>query len=221
MKVLVIGANGKTGFRVARRLAEHPEHQPVAMIRDEGQAPRFAELGAQTVVADLERPIDDAVAGCDALIFAAGSGPRTGKDKTVLVDHLGAIRSMVAALTQGCRRYVMLSGLNVDRDYDGPKIPHWRRAKGRADDFLRTIPKVFDGQGLDYSIACPGGLTDEETSGVSVIPADGEGKTSREALAAALVACLDEPATIGATFGVVDGPDPVGKALERLPASSR
>lgn len=214
MKVLVIGANGKTGFRVTRRLAEHPTHQPVAMIRGQGQASRFAELGVQTVVADLETPIDAAVAGCDALIFAAGSGPSTGKDKTVLVDQLGAIRSMVAALTQGCRRYVMLSGLKVDRDYDGPSIPHWRRAKGRADDFLRSMPKAFDGQGLDYSIVCPGGLTDEDSSGISVIPADGSGTTSREALAAALVACLDEPATIGATFGVVDGPDPAPEALK-------
>jgi len=218
MRVLVIGANGQTGRRVVRLLAEQDRHEAVAMIRDETQRTRFAELRVETVVGDLERPMDDAVTGMDAVIFAAGSGGRTGKDKTVLVDYLGAIRSMVAALNAGAKRYIMLSGLNVDRDYEGDRIPHWRRAKGRADDFLRTMPKAFAGEGLDYSIVCPGRLTDDESiSGVKLIPMDGDGTTSREILAATLVGCLDEPATIGRTFGVIDGSESVAEALKHAP----
>ena len=102
MKVLVIGANGNTATRVVRRLVES-EHDPVAMIRDPSQRARFDDLGVSTVLADLEYPIDHAVKNCDAIIFAAGSGGHTGKDKTVLVDHIGAIRSMVAAQVQGAR----------------------------------------------------------------------------------------------------------------------
>jgi len=215
MKVLVIGANGATGFRVVRLLAEAGRHEPVAMIRDEGQAGRFRELGVETVVADLEYPLEEPIAGCDAVIFAAGSGGKTGKDKTVLIDHLAAIRSMVAALNQGARRYIMLSGLNVDRDYRGESIPHWRRAKGRADDFLRTMPAVFDGEGLDYSIVCPGRLTDNEAvSGLELVPMQSQGQTSRKILAETLVGCLDEPATIGCTFGVTDGCDSVMAGLK-------
>ena len=219
MKVLVIGANGKTGLRVVTQLVAHSEHSPVAMIRDREQAARFESMGVGWTLGDLEHPIDDAVRGCDAIIFAAGSGGKTGKDKTVLIDHLGAIRSMVTALQMGARRYIMLSGLNVDRDYAGDRIPHWRRAKGRADQFLRSMPTVFDGEGLDYSIVCPGKLHDAESvSGVTLISPDGEGNTDRAQLAATLVGCLDAPATIGATFGVVDGTIPVVEALKQTPA---
>ena len=100
MKVLVIGANGNTATRALRRLAAGP-HDAIAMIRNPSQRAKFDALGVQTVLADLEYPIDHAVAGCDAVIFAAGSGGKTGRDKTVLVDQLGAIRSMVAAQVNG------------------------------------------------------------------------------------------------------------------------
>ena len=96
MKILVIGANGNTATRLVRRLAQGP-HDPVAMIRDPAQRAKFDALGVPTVLGDLEYPIDHAVSGADAIVFAAGSGGHTGKDKTVLVDYLGAIRSMVAA----------------------------------------------------------------------------------------------------------------------------
>jgi uncharacterized protein YbjT (DUF2867 family) len=113
MRVLVIGANGNTATRLVRRLAAG-RHDPVAMIRNPDQRPKFDEMGVPTVLADLEYPIDHAVRGCDAVIFAAGSGGHTGKDKTVLVDHLGAIRSMVTAQVHGARRYIMLSSIGAD-----------------------------------------------------------------------------------------------------------
>lgn len=42
MKVLVIGANGNTGFRVVRHLARSP-HAPLAMIRAVQQREGFFE----------------------------------------------------------------------------------------------------------------------------------------------------------------------------------
>ena len=44
MRVLVIGANGNTATRLVRRLAEGP-HDPVAMIRDPAQRPKFDAWG--------------------------------------------------------------------------------------------------------------------------------------------------------------------------------
>ena len=134
MKVLVIGANGNTATRLIRRLAQGA-HDPIAMIRHPGQRPKFDDLGVPTVLADLEYPIDHAVAGCDAVIFAAGSGGKTGKDKTVLVDQLGAIRSMVAAQVSGARRYIMLSSIGNDIHSTSP-IAHYHKAKAHADNHL-------------------------------------------------------------------------------------
>lgn len=214
MKVLVIGANGNTGFRVVRRLAQS-KHDPVAMIRDASQRPRFDEAGVPAVLGDLEYPIDHAVAGCDAVIFAAGSGGKTGKDKTVLIDHVGAIRSMVAAAVTGARRYIMLSSLNKDIHSES-KIRHYHRAKAHADAFLHTMHEVMpDHDALEWTIVCPGGLTDEPATERVLAGGDHaqSGRTSRENLAAVLVACLDEPTTIGKDFVLLDGEVPVHQAL--------
>ncbi len=219
MRTLVIGANGDTGFKVVQQLKAGGRHEPVAMIRDEGQQPRFAGAGVETVMGDLLHPIDDAMQGCEAVVFAAGSGGKTGKDMTVLIDQLGAIRAAVAALNTGAKRFVLLSGLNTDRDATQDPIPHWRRAKGRADDFVRTMPEAFDGKGLDYTIVCPGALhdDDEEPTGVKLVSPDGKGlskpRTSRANTAAVMVASLDEDAATRQTIGVIDGDAQAGAAV--------
>lgn len=209
MKVLVIGANGNTATRLIERLVAS-EHDPIAMIRTPAHREKFDKLGVSTVLADLEYPIDHAVQGCDAVIFAAGSGGKTGKDKTVLVDHIGAIRSMVAAQVQGVRRYIMLSSINNDVNSQSP-IAHYHRAKAHADNYLIESD-------LDYTIVCPGGLTDEAgTELVSVSDKlQGKGLTSRDNLAAALVACLDCDNTIGRSFSLLDGDTPLSDALKSI-----
>jgi len=209
MKVLVIGANGNIATRVIRRLAE-TDHDPVAMIRDPAHRAKFDRLGVPTVLADLEYPIDHAIQGCDAIIFAAGSGGKTGKDKTVLIDHLGAIRSIVAAQVHSVRRYIMLSSINNDINSQS-RIAHYHRAKAHADNHLVESD-------LDYTIVCPGGLTDEPgTELVSVnTELQGSGLTSRGNLAAALVACLDCDNSVGKSFSLLDGDMPLAEAMRTL-----
>ena len=180
------------------------------MIRHPAQRPKFDDLGVPTVLADLEYPIDHAVAGCDAVIFAAGSGGKTGKDKTVLVDQLGAIRSMVAAQVSGARRYIMLSSIGNDIHSTSP-IAHYHKAKAHADNHLLETD-------LDYTIVCPGRLTDDEGTGKVAISQDlhGRGLTSRENLAETLALCLDRPNTIGKRFSLLDGDVPLREALQTV-----
>ena len=206
MKVLVIGANGNTGLRVIRRLADS-EHYPIAMIRDTKQRAKFDEIGVSTVLGDLEYPIDHVVLGTDAIIFAAGSGGHTGKDKTVLVDQLGAIRSMVCAQVHGVKRYIMLSSINNDVHSTSP-IAHYHKAKAHADNHLMVTD-------LDYTIVCPGGLTNEPDSGLVSVSSNlfGHGLTSRETLADVLVRCLDLPNTHNKSFSLLDGSMPTPDAL--------
>jgi uncharacterized protein YbjT (DUF2867 family) len=206
MRVLVVGANGKTGTRVVRNLVAGL-HDPVAMIRHPEQRSAFDELGVNTVLGDLEYPIDHAVMGCDALIFAAGSGGSTGKDKTVLVDRLGAIRTMVAAQVHGVNRYIMLSATYVDVQSRSP-IAHYHQAKAHADNYLRETE-------LSYTIVCPGRLTDDRGTGrVSVDPnINLAGETSRDNLATALAMCLDMENTVGKTFSLLEGTTEIEHAL--------
>ena len=209
MKVLVIGANGNTATRVVKLLKDGP-HEPLAMIRDPAQREKFDAMGVPTVLADLEYPIDHAIQGCDAVIFAAGSGGHTGKDKTVLVDHIGAIRAMVTAQVQGAKRFIMLSALNADINSQSG-IAHYHKAKAHTDNHLR-------GSDLDYTIVCPGSLTDEPGTGKVAVSLElhGQGQTSRDNLAAALVMCLDLENTVGKSFSVLDGETPIDVALQSI-----
>jgi hypothetical protein len=62
------------------------------MIRKEEQAQTIKALGGHPILADLEGNVDKAVDNMEAIIFAAGSGPKTGPDKTTAVDKNGAIK---------------------------------------------------------------------------------------------------------------------------------
>ena len=210
MKVLVIGANGNTATRVVRLIKKETSHEPIAMIRNTTQRVKFDKLGVTTVLGDLEYPIDHAVMGCNAIIFAAGSGSQTGKDKTVLVDHIGAIRSMVTAQVHGVKRYVMLSTINADENSNS-RIAHYHKAKAFADRHLIDT-------NLDWTIVCPGGLRDEEGNGLVSVQSELflEGLTSRDNLAASLVSCLELPNTIGKRFSLIEGKTPIKEALLKV-----
>ena len=207
MKVLVIGANGNTATRVVRLIKNETSHEPIAMIRNTTQRVKFDKLGVTTVLGDLEYPIDHAIMGCNAIIFAAGSGSQTGKDKTVLVDQIGAIRSMVTAQVHGVKRYVMLSTINADENSNS-RIEHYHNAKAFADRHLIDT-------NLDWTIVCPGGLRDEEGNGLVSVQSELflEGLTTRDNLAASLVSCLELPNTIGKRFSLIEGKTPIKEAL--------
>ena len=210
MRVLVAGANGSTGFRVVRRLLEG-RHHPAAMIRDSDQRPRFDELGAETVVADLERPLDHAVEGCGGVVFCAGSGAGTSLEKTRDVDRDGAIRLVDAAREAGVERFVMLSAMNADPDAEGGGMDVYYRCKGVADEHLRE-------SGLEHTVVRPGRLTEEPGSGrIEVAPElDRSGTISRDDVAEVLVRSLTLPNLADRTFDLLEGDTPVAEALERL-----
>ncbi|WP_235045510.1 NAD(P)H-binding protein [Methylophaga lonarensis] len=92
-KTLVIGANGQIGKQLVQQMSG--QSMPVrVMLRSQDQASFFTVLGAEVVIADLEQPLPDtAFADCDKVVFTAGSGGKTGADKTILVDLVGCLQS--------------------------------------------------------------------------------------------------------------------------------
>jgi len=219
MQVLVIGASGKVGFRLTEHLARNTDHTPLAMIRDPEQRARFDLIAVDCVVGDLEQPFGHAMIGCDAVIFAAGSGGKTGKDKTVLIDHLGAISAAVHAHVHGIRRFVLLSAVNAVPDADTP-IRHYHRAKAAADRFLVEHWELLDGDPLEWTTLHPGALHDDEPTGrIELREGVATGKgfvTGRAHTAMALAACLDHPETIGKQITVLDGSTPIAEAFAAI-----
>src|SRR5690625_7036267 len=90
-----------------------------AMIRKQEQAEFFEELGAETVLVDLEESVEkisEAAQGVDAVVFTAGSGGHTGKDKTIMIDLDGAVKTIEATKAAGVKRFVMISSFDTTRN---------------------------------------------------------------------------------------------------------
>lgn len=216
MKVLVIGANGQIGKHVISYLADHAYMQPKAMIRDQAQATFFKEKNVEYVVCDLEEDIPvmtEAAKGCDAIVFTAGSGPHTGKDKTLMVDLDGAIKTIEVAKKANIKRYVMISSFDTTRkaiqeasDSFAPYVV----AKHYADEWLRDTD-------LDYTIIHPGALTNEAATGqVKLAEKVARDQIPRADVAKVIVAVLENDSTIGKEFQVVTGHQAIDEALGQL-----
>jgi uncharacterized protein YbjT (DUF2867 family) len=231
-RVLIIGANGNIGRRLAALLREHPRYKPLAMIRDAKQKAAFDALGVPTVLADLEYPIDHAMVGVHAVVFTAGSGDdaKSGRDKNVLVDHIGAIRAVVAAqMSESTTRFIMVSATNADVNSQSA-IAYYHRAKAHADNYIRDHATF--GPELDWTIFAPSRLHDEPPTGlIEVGPetavsredptiTDRGGvhrpgaRTGRANVAATIMAALPLASTHRKTLRLLDGDLPIEAALQ-------
>lgn len=201
MKTLVIGANGQIGKQFCELAAQ--QNAPVkAMIRTPDQAAFFDSLGVETVIGDLEDDFEHAFEGCNRVLFTAGSGGKTGADKTLLVDLYGAIRSIEISKAKGIEQYIMVSALRAEQPLKGPQaIRHYLVAKKLADaELIRS--------GVPYTIVRPGRLTDAPATGRIRIPAadDLDPITiSRANVARFLLQVLGHPKALNQVIDLLDG----------------
>jgi uncharacterized protein YbjT (DUF2867 family) len=214
MVVAIAGGHGKIGLLLTKLLAERGD-RVLSLIRDPAQAEHVATAGAEARVVDLEEAdaeeVARAIAGADAVVFAAGAGPGSGAARKETMDYGGAVLMIEAAHIANARRYVMVSAISADANHEGEEVfDVYIRAKGRADEELAS-------SGLDYTIVRPGGLTDTEPKGrVKIATVLERGEIPRADVAAVVAACLAEPKTIGRTFEVVSGEDQIELALTRF-----
>ena len=216
MLVTIAGAHGKIARLLTPQLVARGDRVR-GVIRNPDHASDVEADGAEPVVCDLERATDDevdaAVAGTDAIVFAAGAGPGSGAARKWTVDH-GAARKLVDAATRlGIRRYVMVGAMGTDDPpQDDEVFSVYLRAKAQADDDLRAA-------GLDHTIVRPGGLVDDPAQGrVAVGRPVARGSIPRADVAALIAAVLPEPASYGRTFELVEGDTPIDEALAVIEA---
>jgi uncharacterized protein YbjT (DUF2867 family) len=209
MLVAIAGGHGQIALRLTRLLAERGDDVR-SLIRNPDHADDVKAAGGDPVVCDLEAVeapvVAEAVAGADAVVFAAGAGPGSGAQRKGTMDLGGAVKLIEAAKESGIRRYVMVSAISADPDAPGDDVfSVYLRAKGEADAELAA-------SGLDYTIVRPGHLTDDPGTGRVAIDA-GRGDVTRDDVAAVLAAVIHEPDTIGRTFDLIGGDVPIDQAL--------
>jgi uncharacterized protein YbjT (DUF2867 family) len=212
--VLIAGGHGKIALRLTKLLADRGD-TAVGIVRNPGHVEDVRMAGGDAVVLDLEQATVDevaaALAGADAVVFAAGAGPGSGAARKDTVDRAAAVLLADAAEAAGVRRFLQVSAMGLDRA-DDPGMDEvfavYLRAKDAAD------RDVMARDGLDWTILRPGGLTDDPGTGRVALAEHVEpGSVTRDDVAAVLVALLDHPGTAGRVYELVAGDSPIDEAL--------
>jgi putative NADH-flavin reductase len=200
MKVLVLGASGKTGIEVVHQ-GMAAGHEITAFVRDPGRlkasSPQLAvKVGDARSIADLSQALE----GQEAVISTLGSNKAAD---ALIAKSTGAL--LEAAGKTGLRRVVMLS---VARNYK-PTL------------FIRLMARIMAGvvadrwagedslkdSGLDWTIVYPAKLTDGPRTGrVRTVDA-GDTVTFRSTISRAdvaefLLARLTDSEAVGKAFVV-------------------
>src|SRR4051794_1175676 len=106
MNVVIVGGHGKIALRLEKLLVERGD-SPRGIIRKTEQAADLEAIGAEPIVLDIENvdDIGDALAGADAVVFAAGAGPGSGPARKLTVDYGGAAKLAGGRVPEGLRRH--------------------------------------------------------------------------------------------------------------------
>jgi uncharacterized protein YbjT (DUF2867 family) len=212
VNVVIVGGHGKIGMRLARLVAERGD-SPRGIVRKTEQAPDLEAIGAEPIVLDIENvdDISDALAGADAVVFAAGAGPGSGPARKRTVDYGGAVKLADAAKVQDISRYVMVSSIGSNRpDTWSDRMRPYQEAKSEADKYLVQ-------SGLDYTILRPGGLTDDPGTGKVQLGERLEyGQVTRDDVAAVIAECLTADNSIGTASDLLNGDTPIAEAVASL-----
>ena len=213
MRVAIAGGHGQIALRLARILSERGD-QVVALIRNPDQADDVGQAGAEPAVVDLEHAseeeVSQAIAGSDAVVFAAGAGPGSGSERKETMDYGGAVKLIAAA---------KLAGVAVrDREQHGGEC---RRARRRH---LQRVP-AREGAGRRRGPRERARRHRRPPRRAHQRPGTGRvnlgesvpgGRVTRDDVAAVLAAVLDSPHTIGRTLDLVGGDTPIAEAVKAI-----
>jgi uncharacterized protein YbjT (DUF2867 family) len=217
MRIVVVGASGRTGKLVAEQL-KNAGHEVVGTIRDPKRMAELLKLGVEVQMVDLETSelsaIEHAFRGADGVVFAAGSA----EGESSAVDSKGVQRTVRAAMKARARRYVAISALGASTPL--PEQPTWPGAKEYFA-AKRSANRLVEKSSLFWTIIEPGTLTDGKPAGRIAASLTGiaDKKISRADVAAVVVAVLADDAMIGRVIQVVGGTTPIAAALEKLAAA--
>ncbi len=191
MKILVIGAAGKTGEALVKQaLAEG--HTVTAFVHD---AKGFEGPGAEVIEGDVldAAVVERAVEGQDAVLDALGG--HTPWKKTTLETN--AARNLIEAMHKhGVKRLMVISAIGVGGT--GDLVPSWYEhlivptlLRGVIKDKEQMEP-VVEASGLEWTLVRPGHLVDGERTGVVKMFEPGSGETAHKITRADLAAWMLE-----------------------------
>lgn len=218
MRVAIAGAHGKVALSLTARLAARGD-TVTGLIRNPDHADDVRAAGADPVVCDLEQAtvpeIATAIAGAEAVVFAAGAGAGSGGARKLTVDRDGAIKLLRAATEAGAGRYLIVSSIGAENPPDDDDVfSIYLRAKAEADAAVTASDR-------DWTIVRPGPLTDDPGTGqVRIDTEPFRDRVPRDDVAAVFEALLHDVPASRKILYLGGGQDPIGEALERAGAAA-
>lgn len=220
MKILITGATGKVGSRLARRLAQRGDHVS-ALVRDRRRAAHLGEHGIDLLDGDLLDPssLAAAVRGVEAVVHCAAFFRGATAEQAHAVNDLGTQHLAIAARDAAVRRFVFTStglvygptgGRLAQEDDPCAPIAAYPLSKLAAERFLLGL------EGLDARVLrLPFVYGDGDPHIAEVVPLmRGFPATQRMSLghhvdiAQAVARLLDAPAPAHHIYNVVDDEAP-------------
>ncbi|MGH3311099.1 MAG: NAD(P)-dependent oxidoreductase [Streptomyces sp.] len=209
MRYTVFGATGGTGQELVRQALDSG-HEVTAVVRDPARLPvRHARLDVITADVTDAESLTPTVAGRDAVL--SGLGAPGNKAAGIASRGTRAIlRAMEAA---GVRRYVGVSAAPVEPGSEGESVfyravllPLVRRAFRDVYADLAVMEDAIRASTVDWTIVRPPRLTDKPATGTYRRTIGGNVTRGhlvpRADLAAAMLAMVDDRATVGQGVGV-------------------
>ncbi|MEQ5809009.1 SDR family oxidoreductase [Alteromonas sp. NFXS44] len=214
--VFIVGAAGKVGSRLVKRLSDN-DHQVTAMHRKPEQSDSLTGLGGRPCLLSITDASVDSLAtamkGADTVVFSAGAGGAS-VELTNAVDGEGLEKSVDAAQAAGVKRFILVSafpdagrGKHISETFE-----NYMRVKRLADVYLAQSK-------LDWVILRPGTLTLEEGTGkVNAGLAIKYGDISRDDVAETLLAIIENEGISRKIIELTEGETPVREAIASVPA---
>jgi NADH dehydrogenase len=229
LEVAVFGASGFVGRHVVAKLAAEGFRVRAVARRDASPSANVTSISLDVAHAG-EAKVAACVRGCDAVVNLVGIKRESGA-QTFRNLHVAFIEQLCGAMRdEGVKRLVHVSVVAARPD-----------ARSGYHDTKWQAEEIITKSGLDATILRPGviyGEGDDLLGHLSkmiraspIFPIAGRGLTEQQPVdvadvAAAVVACLRTPASVGKTFPIV-GPDPltlreiVGRVARALDLETR
>ena len=179
MKILVIGAAGKTGEAIVKQ-ALAKGHTVTAFVHS---AKDFEAKGARVIEGDVldAAVLDGAIAGQEVVMDALG-GHTPGKQTTL---ETSAAQNVIRSMQKhGVERLMVVSAIGVGETKD--LVPSWYEhlimptlLRGAMHDKEQMEP-VVETSGLDWTLVRPGHLVDGEATGKVLFFEPGRGETAHK-----------------------------------------
>jgi uncharacterized protein YbjT (DUF2867 family) len=199
MKVLLIGAHGRTGRLIARRL--HDETIPFrALLRKSAHKSEFIAMGAEIVLGDLNNDFYHTFDDVTHVIYAAGSSDNEGIHQERAIDRDAVMHAADYAKRRRVQQIIVVSALSAYwPEKSGFALRHYSRMKREADAYVMK-------RGVPFTILRPGPFDETAHSGIAFADEHTHSlkEVSRDQLAHLALRCITSNVTnrvIGFTGG--------------------